>query len=174
MKFDLAASLPILERTPSLLRQMLDGLPADWTHQNEGPDTWSAFDIVGHLIDGEETDWMVRTRIILSGQDERRFEPFDRFRHQANAAEDTLSRRLDRFAELRQRNLEDLRALDLGELELARTGEHPELGTVTLGQLLACWTVHDLGHIHQISRVMAKQYADEVGPWTAYLGVLHR
>lgn len=174
MHFDLDNSLAVLDRTPGVLRTLLSDLSDDWIHQNEGAETWSPFDVVGHLIDGEETDWMVRTRIILSNDAERRFEPFDRFRHQAEGGDRTLAELLERFAELRARNLRDLRALELGPDELRRTGEHPELGTVTLEQLLSCWVVHDLGHIAQITRVMAKQYADAVGPWEAYLGVLRR
>lgn len=174
MDFHLHHSLDILQRTPDVLRTLLSGLSDDWTTPNEGAETWSAYDVVGHLIDGEETDWMVRARILLSDAEERRFEPFDRFRHQQDGERPSLAERLDRFAELRAQNLRGLRALELGPEELARTGEHPELGTVTLAQLLACWTVHDLGHIAQISRVMAKQYTDAVGPWTAYLGVLRR
>lgn len=176
MDFDLDQSLDILHRTPDVLRALLSDLPDDWTQANEGPQTWSPYDVVGHLIDGEETDWMVRARIILSVSVDRRFEPFDRFRHQQDQQDSkpSLAERLDRFAELRAQNLHHLRALELGPEELARTGEHPELGTVTLAQLLSCWVVHDLGHLAQISRGMAKQYADAVGPWTAYLGVLHK
>ena len=175
MDFDLPKSLDILQRTPDVLRTLLDGLSADWTHETEGPGTWSAYDVVGHLIDGEETDWMVRARIVLSDGDDRRFAPFDRFRHQQDGGvAPSLAERLERFAELREQNLRDLRTLDLGPDELVRTGEHPELGTVTLKQLLSCWVVHDLGHLAQVSRVMAKQYSDAVGPWTAYLGILHR
>ena len=174
MQFDLGKSLAVLERTPDVLRALLADLSDDWIRNDEGPGTWSPFDVVGHLIDGEETDWMVRTRIVLSNDGERRFEPFDRFRHQSAGAERTLADLLDRFAELRAQNLRDLRTLELGGAELSRTGEHPELGTVTLEQLLSCWVVHDLGHIAQITRTMAKQYSDVVGPWAAYLGVLHR
>lgn len=174
MKFDLAKSLDILERTPAVLHALLSGLGAEWTHGDEGPKTWSPFDVVGHLIDGEQTDWMVRTRIILSGAGDRRFEPFDRFRHLQTSGEETLATRLDRFAELRSQNVLELRSLELGPAELRRTGQHPELGTVSLEQLLATWVAHDLGHIAQIARVMAKQYAEAVGPWEAYLGVLHR
>ena len=174
MNFDLANSLAILERTPSVLRTMLAGLPEAWTTPNEGPDTWSAFNVVGHLIDGEETDWMGRARIILAQGENRRFAPFDRLRHLTATEGKSLGELLDRFAELRQRNLSELRGLKLGAAELALTGEHPALGVVTLEQLLATWVVHDLGHIAQIARVMAKQYAAAVGPWQEYLPVLHR
>lgn len=174
MTFDLNQGIAVLERTPRVLRELLGGLPEVWTHENEGPETWSPFDVVGHLIDGEETDWMVRARIILAQGESRRFEPFDRFRHLATNSETPLGELLDRFAELRARNLGDLKALNLGPEELQLAGEHPEFGAVTLEQLLATWVVHDLGHLAQISRVMAKQLRDAVGPWAAYLPVLGR
>lgn len=174
MDFDLDRGLEILERTPDVLRTLLEGLPDDWTRPNEGPDTWSPFDVVGHLIDGEESDWMGRARIILAQGDDRRFEPFDRFRHLEQNQGRSLRELLERFAELRRENLEELRDLRIGEAELDLTGEHPAFGTVTLRQLLATWVTHDLGHIQQISRVMAKQYKEAVGPWEAYLPVLHR
>ena len=174
MDFDLEQGIDILQRTPEVLSSLLSGLSDDWTRADEGPETWSPFDVVGHLIDGEETDWMARARIILSESEpvDRRFEPFDRFRHLQDTTGATLSERLERFATLRERNLRDLRALKLGPPELARTGVHPEFGAVTLSQLLATWVAHDLGHIVQISRVMAKQYTKAVGPWPAYLRVL--
>jgi hypothetical protein len=174
MNFDLADSIAILERTPAVLEALVVGLPAAWTAPNEGPDTWSPFDVVGHLIDGEETDWMPRARIILAQGPNRRFEPFDRFRHLRINKGRSLPDLLARFEDLRRRNVRDLRALDLDAARLALTAEHPELGTVTLAQLLATWVVHDLGHLAQIARVMAKQYREAVGPWEAYLPVLHR
>lgn len=174
MNFDLANSIAVLERTPAVLRTMLAGLSEDWTHQNEGPDTWRPFDVVGHLIDGEETDWMGRARIILEQAENRRFQPFDRFRHLLVNQGKTLAQLLDRFEELRTRNIRELRELRLSRDKLQLTGVHPEFGTVTLEQLLATWVAHDLGHIAQIARVMAKQYRDAVGPWQAYLPVLHR
>jgi len=174
MSFDLANSIVLLERAPAVLEALLDGLPADWTAPNEGPDTWSPFDVVGHLVDGEETDWLPRARIILARGANRRFEPFDRFRHLRSNTGRSLTDLLARFAELRRRNLRELRGFNLGERQLGLTGEHPEFGTVTLAQLLATWVAHDLGHIAQIARVMAKQYKDAVGPWAAYLPVLHR
>lgn len=174
MNFDLAKSIPVLERTPTVLRALLAGLPEEWTHRNEGPETWSPFDVVGHLIDGEEKDWMGRARIILAQDPGRRFEPFDRFRHLRLNQGKTLAELLDRFAELRVRNLRELEGLALGRDQLQLTGEHPELGPVTLEQLLATWVAHDLAHIAQIARVMAKQYREAVGPWAAYLPVLHR
>ena len=173
MNFDLARSIAILERTPRVLQSLLADLPVEWTAPNEGPDTWSPIDIVGHLIDGEETDWMVRARLIVAQGGSRRFEPFDRERHRANNGK-RLADLLERFADLRARNLRDLAALRLGATQLQLTGEHPEFGDVTLEQLLATWVVHDLGHIAQVARVMAKQYRDAVGPWQAYLPVLGR
>ena len=174
MNFDLTKSIAVLERTPAVLRTLLADLPRDWTHADEGPDTWSPFDVVGHLIDGEEADWMGRARIILAQGAERRFEPFDRFRHLQANKDKTLRELLDHFAELRAHNLRDLEALKIGPDQLRLTGEHPEFGTVTLEQLLATWVAHDLGHIAQIARVMAKQYRAALGPWEAYLPVLHR
>lgn len=174
MNFDLQSSVAVLERTPSVVRSLLVGLTDNWTSPNEGPDTWSPFDVLGHLIDGEETDWMVRAHIILAQGADRRFQPFDRFRHlRANKGE-TLGELLDRFAELRARNLGELADLKLSPAQLQLTGEHPEFGSVTLEQLLATWVAHDLGHIAQITRVMAKQYREAVGPWHTYLPVLSR
>jgi uncharacterized damage-inducible protein DinB len=174
MKFDPAGSISILEHTPTVLQTLLEGLSGDWTHSNEGQDSWSPFNVIGHLIDGEETDWMVRARIILAQGTNRRFEPFDRFRHLHTSKERTLTELLNRFAELRARNLKELKQLTLDRKTLGLTGEHPEFGTVTLEQLLATWVAHDLGHLAQVARVMAKQYQDAVGPWQAYLPVLHR
>ena len=172
MRFDLASTLAILERTPAVLDTLLRGLPDDWTMENEGPETWSPFDVVGHLIHGEKTDWVPRTRIILTHGPAQPFEPFDRFAQQEANLGRPLKDLLDEFATLRVQNLKAVRDLRLAETDFAKRGMHPALGPVTLGQLLAAWTVHDLGHIAQVSRVMAKQYADEVGPWQAYLAVL--
>lgn len=174
MSFDLRNGIAVLARMPDVLRALLAGLPENWTHRNEGPDTWSPFDVVGHLIDGEETDWMVRARIILAQGPNRRFEPFDRFRHLRANEGKPLGELLDRFAQLRARNLRELADLRLGPDQLRLRGEHPELGPVTLEQLLATWVVHDLGHLAQIARVMGQEYRDAVGPWEAYLPVLHR
>ena len=174
MDFDLINAQAVLQRTPAVLRHLLADLPGDWTSSNEGPDSWSPFDVVGHLIDGEETDWIPRARIILHQGENLRFEPFDRFRHLRINRGKTLQELLDRFAELRAANLETLRGFALTADQLVLKGEHPTLGTVTLGQLLATWVVHDLGHIGQVTRVMAKQYRTEVGPWEAYLPVLGR
>ncbi|HZR26267.1 MAG TPA: DinB family protein [Vicinamibacterales bacterium] len=174
MTFDLAHGIAVLERTPATLTAMLSGLPDEWIRNNEGPDTWSPFDIVGHLIDGEMTDWMTRLRVIVDQGANRTFEPFDRFRHKERNKDRTLSELLVEFRDLREKNLRDLRALRLTPDHLRLTGEHPSFGTVTLEQLLATWVVHDLNHIAQISRVMAKQYKQEVGPWHEYLPLLWR
>jgi hypothetical protein len=174
VNFDLDHSLAVLERTPRVLEALLSGLPDVWTTGNEGADTWSPFDVVGHLIDGELTDWMARLQIILGPSANRRFEPFDRFRHISRNQGRPLSELLAEFRQLRERNLDQLRALHLTAAHLQLTGEHPAFGSVTLEQLLATWVAHDLGHLAQIARVMAKQYRDAVGPWEAYLPVLHR
>jgi hypothetical protein len=174
VNFDLDNGLAILDRTPRVLDALLSDLPAAWTTGNEGVDTWSPFDVVGHLIDGELTDWMGRLHIILRQGASRRFEPFDRFRHISRNKGRTLSELLAEFRQLRERNLGELRSLNLTSAQLQLTGEHPAFGSVTLEQLLSTWVAHDLGHIAQITRVMAKQYRDAVGPWEAYLPVLHR
>jgi uncharacterized damage-inducible protein DinB len=174
MDFDLENGMAILERTPGALRTLLSGLPDAWTRPNEGSGTWSAFDVVGHLIDADETDWMVRARVILAQGADRKFPPFDRFRHLRVNAGKPLASLLERFEQLRASNLRDLKALDLGPAELRLTGEHDEFGSVTLEQLLSTWVVHDLGHIAQVARVMARQYGAAVGPWEAYLPVLTR
>ena len=174
MQFELSRALEVLERTPGTFRALLDGLSEAWTAPNEGPDTFSAFDNVGHLIHGERTDWIPRARIILARGADRRFEPFDRFAQYRESEGKSLARLLDEFARLRSDNLATLRGWKLGEHELALEGEHPELGKVTLGQLLATWVAHDLSHVAQTARVLAKQYRDAVGPWRAYLPVLDR
>lgn len=174
MSFDLSETLDILERTPAVVDALLRGTSASWHDVNEGPNTWSAFDVVGHLIHGEETDWIPRARIILEHGEDRPFEPFDRFAQLGRFADWPLDRLLDRFAELRRENLEIVRSWRLSEAQLVLPGRHPELGAVTLRELLATWAVHDLNHIGQISRVMAKRYTREVGVWREYLSILHR
>ena len=174
MDFNLDHATAVLQRTPVTLDRLLRGLSPDWTSPNEGPDTWSAFDVVGHLIDGEETDWIPRARIILNQGPERRFEPFDRFRHVALNRGKRLETLLERFGALRHDNLTTLREFHLTPKQLDLQGEHPALGAVTLAQLLATWVAHDLGHLAQIARVMARQYAGAVGPWAEYLPVLQR
>jgi hypothetical protein len=172
MNFDLELSMEALARTPGALHALLDELPAPWTRGVEGPDTFSPFDVVGHLIDGEETDWIPRARIILAEGPNLVFEPYDRFRHRARNAGRTLGSLLEEFARLRGANLALLRSWDLTPAALELPGIHPSLGGVTLRQLLSAWVVHDFGHIAQVARVMAKQLRDEVGPWEAFLPVL--
>lgn len=172
MTFDLERSIDVLRRTPATLRALLDGLDEPLIRGTEGPDTFSAFDNVGHLIDGEETDWMTRARIILAQGPSIRFEPYDRFRHRARNAGRTLESLLNEFERLRVANLETLRSWKLTDAQLDLPGEHPSLGRVTLRQLLAAWVAHDLGHLAQVSRVIAKQYTDAVGPWVRFLPVL--
>ena len=173
MDFDLKNSLEILERTPMVLVEMLQNLSTPWTTENEGPETWSPFDIVGHFIHGEKTDWIPRMERILSDRSDKTFEPFDRFAQFRDSKNKSLETLLEEFKVLRRRNLEYLRSLQLTEQDLTKEGRHPELGKVTLKELLASWVVHDLNHIAQISRVMANQYKDEVGPWKAYMGILN-
>jgi hypothetical protein len=177
-EFSLADAVAVLSRTPAILDVWLRGLPDVWARTNEGPshdgaETWSAFDIVGHLISGERTDWMPRARVILEKGETRPFDPFDRFAQERESRGKSLDQLMDEFARLRRENLAALQALNLQKEDLARRGTHPSLGPVTLGELLATWAVHDLTHLHQLSRVMAHQYRDTVGPWNAYLGVLH-
>jgi hypothetical protein len=174
VSFDLPETLDILERTPTVVGALLRGTSASWHDVDEGPDTWSAFDVVGHLIHGEETDWVPRARIILEHGESRPFEPFDRFAQLNRFAGWSLDHLLDRFTELRQANLEIVRSWRLTEAQLVLPGRHPELGSVDLRQLLATWAVHDLNHISQIARVMAKRYTQEVGVWRAYLSILNR
>lgn len=174
MDFDLAHATAILERTPATLSAMLSGLPPDWTDPNEGPDTFSAFDNVGHLIHGERTDWIPRARIILEQGANRRFEPYDRFAQYRESKGKTLQQLLEEFATLRATNITTLKSWRLTETQLALMGEHPSLGLVSLRQLLAAWVVHDLGHVAQIARVMAKQYRHAIGPWHEYLPIVTR
>jgi hypothetical protein len=172
MPFEVNEGAAVLERTPATLQAMLDGLPAAWTDATEGPETWSPYVVVGHLIHGERTDWIPRARIILEQGANRRFTPYDRFAQFRESEGRPLAELLDEFARLRAENLATLRQWQLTEAQLSLTGEHPALGTVTLQQLLACWVAHDLGHIVQVARVMAKQYKEAIGPWTAYLSVM--
>lgn len=164
----------ILERTPTVLKELLESLPEDWTAPNEGPDTWSPYDVIGHLVHGEQTDWITRTKIILEHGESRPFDPFDRFAQFEKSKGKSINELLDEFAKLRKSNLDELKSLNITESDLDKPGMHPGLGKVTLSNLLSCWVVHDLGHIAQISRVMAKQYTSEVGPWFEYLGILKK
>ena len=171
MNFDFRKSVEILEKTPKVLEAMLSGLSEEWLKNNEGRNTWSPYDVLGHLIHGEKTDWIPRAKIILSNTGNKTFIPFDRFA-QMNEAPKTIDVLLAEFSILRSENLATLDSFQLNDTKLAKRGIHPELGEVNLKQLLSTWTVHDLGHIAQISRVMAKQYGNEVGAWRAYLGIL--
>jgi len=170
--FRLTDATALLSRTPAALDALLRGMPDVWVLRNEGQDTWSAFDIVGHLVSGERHDWMPRLRILLESGEARAFDPFDRFAQTRESQGKSLEQLLDEFARLRRENLDALQALTLQPEDLARRGKHPSLGVVTLSELLATWAVHDLTHLHQLSRVMAYQYREAVGPWSAYLGVL--
>lgn len=172
MQHNLQDSIALLARTPFALNALLRDLPGTWTLRNEGELTWSAFDVVGHLIHGERTDWMPRVKMILQFGETKAFEPFDRRAEERQSQGRSLAQLLDQFAQLRSESLDELRALNLQPEALPRRGRHPALGVVTLSQLLATWAVHDLTHLHQISRVMAYQYCEAVGPWSAYLGVL--
>ena len=171
-QFSLAETIAVLTRTPATLNALLRGLPDIWTRNNEGKDTWSAFDVLGHLIHAERVDWMPRIRIILENGEARPFDPLDRLAQLKEGYAKSLDQLLDDFATVRSENLTALQALNLQPEDLTRRGQHPALGSVTLSQLLATWAVHDLTHLHQLSRVMAHQYRDAVGPWSAYLGVL--
>jgi len=172
MDFNLEQAVPILERTPAVIAGLLQDLPDDWTRVDEGPDTWSPRQVLGHLINGERTDWIPRARIILRQEKVRRFDPFDRFADINNTR--PLGELLKEFDRLRADNVATLRGWNLRESDLALTGEHPELGEVTMRQLLATWVVHDLSHIAQMTRTMARAYTEAVGPWTAYFRVLQR
>ena len=165
-------AVAILARTPATLDALLRGLPDGWVEAHEGGETWSPFDVIGHLIHGEQTDWIPRARIILEQGEARAFDKFDRFAQSAGSEGRTLASLLDEFATLRRENLRELAALGLTDADLDRRGRHPELGLVTLRQLLATWVAHDLDHVVQISRALARQYSDEVGPWRAYLRIV--
>jgi len=174
MHFDLAQAAAVLERTPKTLRAMLAGLGPEWLDATEGPDTWSPYIIMGHLIHAERTDWIPRAQIILAQGESRRFAPFDRFAQFRESEGKSLAELLDEFARLRAENLATLAGWNLTDAQLGLNGEHPEFGAVALRQLLATWVAHDLGHIAQVARVMAKQYREAVGPWRAYLPVMDR
>jgi len=172
MQYDLQAAKAVLSRTPHTLSIFLRDLPEPWIRQNEGPDTWNAFDVVGHLIHGDQNDWIKRARIILDHGISRPFDPYDRFAQlEANKNKD-MGELLNEFASARKQSLAALDGLGITPEKLQLQGMHPKLGVVTLGQLLSTWVVHDLDHIMQISRVMGKGYAQEVGPWSAYLRIL--
>ena len=170
--FDIAEAIAILSRTPAVLDALLRSLPPAWVQAHEGGETWSPFDVVGHLVHGEQTDWIPRARIILADGEGRTFVPFDRLAQFQASAGRTLPSLLDDFARLREANVRELSSFNLSDADLDRPGRHPAFGAVTLRQLLATWVAHDFDHIIQISRVLARQYADEVGPWREYLRVI--
>ena len=172
MLFDLRNGIAILERTPGVLDALLRDMPEAWTDGDEGPDTWSPRQVVAHMLGGEDTDWIARMRVILSQGADRRFTPFDRVGSIDRNASRPLDELLDEFRALRARNLTELRGLHLTTAQLQLTGAHPEFGAVTLEQLLSTWVAHDLGHLTQITRTMARQYREAVGPWRAYLSAL--
>jgi uncharacterized damage-inducible protein DinB len=174
MEFHLEQAREVLRRTPSALNSLLRHLPDQWVLHNEGPDSWSVYDIVGHLIHGEETDWIPRAEIILRDGESGTFEPFDRFAMFEKSRGKSLDELLDQFERLRVESLNKLGEMNLTPETLKKRGRHPDLGVVTLEELVSTWVVHDLGHMAQISRVMARQYEDAVGPWKAFLSILRR
>lgn len=174
MPSTLAEDLEVLERTPAVLDALLRGTRPAWHRADEGPDSWSPFEVVGHLIHAEETNWIPRARSIRDHGEGRAFEPFDRFAHLARFADGPIEDLLDRFAAAREESLATLRGWDLSAEDLARLGRHPEFGAVSLGQLLSTWAVHDLSHLAQVVRAMAKGRAEHVGPWRGYLSVFSR
>jgi hypothetical protein len=174
MDFRLDEAVGVLQRTPATLRALLSGLPECWLTSDEGPDTFSPYDVLGHLIHGEEADWIPRAHVILEHGESIAFEPFDRFAFADKYRGQSVSKLLDMFESMRRKNLASLAELGLADEQLLLRGTHPELGKVTLGQLLATWAVHDLAHVSQIVRVMAKQYDSAVGPWKAYVSLLNK
>lgn len=174
MNFNLDHCIEILSRTPAVLDSLLGGLSDEWIHSNEGEATWSPFDIVGHLIHGDKTDWIPRMEVILSDGPDKKFDPFDRFAQFEVSKGKNFRQLLDEFKALRKENIGILKSKNLVAQDLLKTGIHPEFGEVRLEQLLATWTAHDLSHLAQITRVMARQYTREVGPWKQYLSILSR
>jgi hypothetical protein len=172
MEYDLEQSIALIARTPAVLDTMLRDLPDEWTMRNEGEKSWSAYDIVGHLIHGELTDWLPRARRILEHGESKAFDRFDRTAQERESKGKSLGQLLDDFTRLRTESVRQLRAMNLSAADLAKRGRHPALGVVTLSQLLASWPVHDMTHLHQLSRVMAHQYREAIGPWTVYMGVM--
>lgn len=165
-------TVSLLAQMPAVLQALLRELGETWTNRNEGSDTWTPFDVIGHLVYAERTDWMPRVRMILEHGESKQFEPFDRLGMQRESKGKSLGLLLDEFSQIREQNLADLAALNLHQADLAKRGRHPQFGPVTLGQLLATWAAHDLTHLHQLSRIMAHQYREAVGPWSVYLGVM--
>ena len=172
MQFNLDKSYQVLEKTPAVLKTLLTGISDDWVMSNEGPETFSPYDVIGHLIHGEKTDWRDRATIILEHGESKTFTPYDRFAQFAESKGKTLPQLLAEFEVLRKANLDWLKSLQLTPADLDKTGMHPELGRVTLRQLLSTWVVHDLTHIAQVARVMAKQHKEEIGPWVEYFRIM--
>jgi hypothetical protein len=172
MQINLPETIALLSHTPAALNALLRDLPESWTHANEGEGTWTVYDVVGHLGFGERADWMPRVEMILEHGETRAFVPFDRLGQQRTSEGKSLAQLLDEFAQLRSQNLARLRTMNIRPEDMERRGKHPSLGSVTLSQLLATWAAHDLTHLHQISRIMANQYREAVGPWQKFLGVL--
>jgi hypothetical protein len=172
MEHDLQQTISLLTRTPAALNSLLHDLPETWTMRNEGEGTWTVFDVIGHLVHGERTDWISRAKMILQFGESRTFEPFDRLGQIRESQGKSIQQLLDEFARLRSENLREVTVLNLGPDALELRGRHPVFGSVTLSELLATWAIHDMTHLHQISRIIAYQYRDTVGPWSAYLGVL--
>ena len=172
MQFNLDDTIAHLRRTPMVLEHLLASMPEAWTHGNYGPQTFSPFDVVGHLIHGERTDWMPRVRLILDHGEEHAFEPFDRYAHYEASRGKSVTDLLEIFASVRAENVASLESLQLNETDFQRRGTHPAFGSVTLAQLLATWVVHDLHHVAQICKAMSYQYREAVGPWRAYLGII--
>ncbi|MBL4861741.1 MAG: DinB family protein [Crocinitomicaceae bacterium] len=173
MEYNVKDAILILERTPSILNAFLRDLSDNWTRKNEGGDTWSAYDVVGHFIHGEKTDWIERADIILGKSEKKEFIPFDRFAQFKDSKGKSLNELLDEFEQLRAENIEKLKEMGLSDEKYALVGIHPDFGLVTLKELLSAWVVHDLCHLNQVSRVIAKQYTEEVGPWINYMRVLN-
>ena len=171
MTFNLDEALEILSRSPESLRSLLSGLSNGWIQHNEGPETWTPYDVLGHLVNAEQSNWMPRLNMILEHGERQSFEAFDRFAHFKTSEGQSIDDLLAAFAQIRAQNLNVLRSYALTEQDLNKTGTHPEFGQVKLSELLATWVVHDLSHIRQIVRTMAKQYESEVGPWKAYLSI---
>ena len=174
MTLDVEEAKTFLRRTPQILDALLRGLPKTWVHENEGPDTWSSFDVVGHLLEAEETNWIPRIRHLLEHGESAVFPPFDRFGFIEKSKGKNMAEMLDAFASARARSLRALDELGLAPADLGRRGRHPDFGAVTLGQLLATWAVHDLNHLGQIVNVLARQHAEAVGPWRTFLGILEK
>jgi hypothetical protein len=173
-QFELAQAIEILEKTPTILKTWLENASEEWVQYKRDEEHWSAFDIVGHFIHGEKTDWIPRAQLILQREGEKEFVPFDRFAQFEDSQGKTLADLLEEFGRLRKKNLDTLRGFDLQPDDFERQGKHPELGTVNLGQLIATWVVHDLEHLSQIAQEMAQRYKGDVGPWLEYLEVLKR